>query len=334
MEKKHMKRIHTMSLSILSGLFILSCVLLTTGCATVPEKNAALERARAAYAQAQANPDINANAPVAVYEAAQALRKAEQAKDVEEMDHLAYLAERKAQIAVALAEQKIAENERERLSSEKEEILLDAREFEITHIRKEAEQAKKEAEAKTLESERSKGEAEALALQAEKARKVAEAKALEAEKSRLQTEQAIEQRKHIEREIAELKAKQTDRGIVLTLGDILFESGKANLMPGAIMTIDKLAEFLKKYPNRTVLIEGHTDSVGTETYNLGLSQRRAEALRTATISKGISSQRITTKGYGKRYPVASNATQAGRQQNRRVEIIILDEGKSGETLLK
>ena len=329
-----MKRIHIMSLSILSGLFILSCVLLTTGCATVPEKNAALERARAAYAQAQANPDINANAPVAVYEAAQALRKAEQAKDVEEMDHLAYLAERKAQIAVALAEQKIAENERERLSSEKEEILLDAREFEITHIRKEAGQAKKEAEAKTLESERLKGEAEALALQAEKARKVAEAKALEAEKSRLQTEQAIEQRKQIEREIAELKAKQTDRGIVLTLGDILFESGKANLMPGAIMTIDKLAEFLKKYPNRTVLIEGHTDSVGTETYNLSLSQMRAEALRTATISKGISSQRITTKGYGKRYPVASNTTQAGRQQNRRVEIIILDEGKSGETLLK
>jgi outer membrane protein OmpA-like peptidoglycan-associated protein len=276
-----------------------------------------------------------------MYEAEQALRKAEKADDVREMEHLAYIAERKAQIAVALAEQKIAENERERLAEEKDKILLDAREYEINQIRKEAdsmaheaEQARQTAESKTREIEHAKGKAEALALQAEKARKEAETRALEAEKSRLLTEQAVAQRKQLESEIAELKAKQTDRGIILTLGDILFETGKDNLLPGAVRTIDQLVEFLNKYPNRNILIEGHTDSVGGEIYNLGLSQRRADAVRSALISKGISAQRITTKGYGKKYPIAGNSTQAGRQQNRRVEVVILNEGVNGEKMLR
>jgi outer membrane protein OmpA-like peptidoglycan-associated protein len=332
---------NTMQTGLCILSFLLFTTLLTTGCATIPEKNAALERARAAYNQVQANPDINANAPVALYEAGQALRKAEQTKDVAEMEHLAYLAERKSQIAAALTEQKMAENERERLIDEKEKILLGAREYEIHQIRKEAEtraseaeKAKKEAESRALEIERTKGKAEALALQAEKSKQEAEAKAMEAEKARLQTEQALAQRMQLEKEIAELKAKQTDRGIVLTLGDILFETGKADLMPGAMFTIDKLVEFLNKYPNRNVIIEGHTDSIGSETYNLGLSQRRADAVRTALLSKGISTQRIATKGYGKKYPVASNSTPAGRQQNRRVEIIILNEGASSEHMLR
>jgi outer membrane protein OmpA-like peptidoglycan-associated protein len=101
-------------------------------------------------------------------------------------------------------------------------------------------------------------------------------------------------------------------------------------MPGAVNTIDKLVKFLEKYQNRNVLIEGHTDSVGSETYNLGLSHRRADAVRAALISKGISENRITAKGYGESRPVASNTTAAGRQQNRRVEIVILGEGISGE----
>lgn len=332
-----MKKIYYVFHSSYTSLWILSLLLAAnlfmSGCAGMPEKNAALERARAAYAQAQTNPDINANAPVAMYEAGQALRRAEQAKKVEEMDHLAYLAERKTRIAVAQAEQKMAENETERLSNEKEKILLDAREYEIQQIRKEsearaseAEKAKKEAEEKTFEVERTKGKAEAFAKQAEKAKQEAEARAAEAEKARLQTELALAQRTQLEKEIADLKAKQTDRGIVLTLGDILFETAKANLMPGAMLTIDKLVEFLNKYPNRNVVIEGHTDSVGSEAYNLGLSQKRADAVRTALLSKGISSQRITAKGLGKKFPVASNSTPAGRQQNRRVEIIILNEG--------
>ncbi|MFH1704227.1 MAG: OmpA family protein [Nitrospirota bacterium] len=372
------EKLYSYSFVIKTGLSVIMAVILfTIGCATISEeeKNTALERARAAYSKAQADPKIAANAQVAMYEAAQALQKAEQARDSEEMQHLAYIAERKAQLATAIAEQKKAENEITRLSKEKDKIVLEAREREIKSVRSEAEaraleaeRARKDAEAKALEIERAKGEAAALARQAEIARKEAEAKALqiqqakseaearalelekarkeaearaleaeqakketeakqrEAEMSRLQAEEAVAKSQQLESELKELKAKQTERGIILTLGDILFATGKSVLMPAAADTIDRLAAFLKKYPNRSVLIEGHTDSVGGETYNLGLSQRRADAVVAALISKGISENRITAKGYGESRPVVSNATSGGRQQNRRVEIVISDEG--------
>jgi outer membrane protein OmpA-like peptidoglycan-associated protein len=367
-----MEKIYSNSQLMKKGLsVIISVILFTIGCATVQEKekNVALERARAAYSQAQANPDISSNAQVAMHEAAQALQKAEQAKDVKEMEHLAYLAERQAQLAVAIADRKMAENERERLIKERDKILLEARERELERARSEAEamsleieRAKKEAEARTIEIERAKGEAAALARQAEQAKKEAEARTIEIERARseaearsleieqakkeaeakareaemasMQAEQAMAQRKQLESELVELKAKQTERGIILTLGDILFAPGKAVLRSGSIRTIDTLSAFLKKYPNRNVLIEGHTDGIGSEMYNLGLSQHRADAVRTALTSKGIAADRITTKGYGEKYPVASNANQAGKQQNRRVEIIILDEGVSPEKMLR
>ena len=321
---------------------VMALILFTIGCATISEeeKNTALERARAAYSKAQADPKITANAQVAMYEAAQALQKAEQARDSEEMQHLAYMAERKAQLATAIAEQKMAENEITRLNKEKDKIVLEAREREIKSAKSEAEIARKEAEARALQIEQAKTEAEAKALELEKARKDAEAKALEAEQAKKETEarqreaemarlqagEAVAKRQQLESELKELKAKQTERGIILTLGDILFATGKSVLMPAAADTIDKLAAFLKKYSNRTVLIEGHTDSVGGETYNLGLSHSRADAVKAALVAKGVSEDRIKTKGYGESQPVASNATSGGRQLNRRVEIVISDEG--------
>ncbi|MCG2720752.1 MAG: OmpA family protein [Thermodesulfovibrionales bacterium] len=105
-------------------------------------------------------------------------------------------------------------------------------------------------------------------------------------------------------------------------------------MSGATRTLDKLAEFLEQYPNRKVLIEGFTDSTGSETYNLGLSQNRADSVRDALTMKGVPATRITTKGYGEQYPIASNATSAGKQQNRRVEVVILDEGVGPEKMLR
>jgi outer membrane protein OmpA-like peptidoglycan-associated protein len=334
------KKLYSHFFVMKTGLaLVMALVLFTIGCATISEeeKNTALERARAAYSKAQADPKIAANAQVAMYEAAQALQKAEQARDREEMQHLAYIAERKAQLATAIAEQKIAENEIARLSEEKDKIVLEAREREIKQAKSEAEagaleaqRARKEAEAKAREIERAKGEAEAKALEAEKAKKEAEAKQREADMARLQAEEAVAKRQQLESEIKELQAKQTERGIILTLGDILFATGKSVLMPAAADTIDKLAAFLKKYSNRTVLIEGHTDSVGGETYNLGLSHNRADAVKAALVAKGVSEDRIKTKGYGESQPVASNATSGGRQLNRRVEIVISGEGVSGQ----
>jgi outer membrane protein OmpA-like peptidoglycan-associated protein len=125
-------------------------------------------------------------------------------------------------------------------------------------------------------------------------------------------------------ELEALQAVDTDRGMVITLGDVLFSTGKADLQPGAMSTIERLALFMTEYPAKTVLIEGYTDDVGSENFNLGLSERRAASVRNALLAAGVSPLRISTIGYGEARPIASNSTPEGRQMNRRVEIVIQD----------
>ncbi len=126
---------------------------------------------------------------------------------------------------------------------------------------------------------------------------------------------------------SELNARQTDRGMTISLGDVLFDTGKSQLKPGGTREIQKLAQFLRENPRRTISIEGFTDSRGSEEYNLSLSERRADAVKNELINNSIEAQRIVSKGFGESYPVADNDTNAGRQMNRRVEIVISDEGK-------
>ena len=132
----------------------------------------------------------------------------------------------------------------------------------------------------------------------------------------------------LRRQLAELNAKETDRGMVVTLGDVLFDTGKSDLKGGAVGNLAKLAGVLNKYQDRTVIIEGHTDSVGSDDYNYGLSNRRANAVKSFLVSQGISAGRIDASGKGEGYPVADNGSPAGRQQNRRVEVIISNTGVS------
>ena len=119
-----------------------------------------------------------------------------------------------------------------------------------------------------------------------------------------------------------MQASQTSRGIVLTLDDVLFDTGKAQLKPGAERSIDQIATFLNENPERRVQVEGFTDSQGTNEYNLELSQSRADAVAMAIIQRGIDAQRVRALGYGEGFPVASNANDGSRQLNRRVEIIV------------
>jgi len=126
----------------------------------------------------------------------------------------------------------------------------------------------------------------------------------------------------LQRQIAELNARETDRGLVVTLGDLLFATGRSELTGGAGANLNRLATFLREYPDRTVYIEGHTDSVGSAESNYLLSQRRAESVRSYLVGQGIAPNRLTTAGLGQGSPVASNDTATGRQQNRRVEVII------------
>ena len=140
-----------------------------------------------------------------------------------------------------------------------------------------------------------------------------------------QRDQATEQAARLQAEVDQLKAKPTPRGLVLTLGDVLFDTGKAQLNPGAARKLDQLAQFLTEHPERRVQIDGFTDSVGTESYNQTLSQERADAVKSALITRGIDASRVGTQGYGKGFPVADNADSGGRQLNRRVEVVIGDE---------
>lgn len=151
-----------------------------------------------------------------------------------------------------------------------------------------------------------------------------EAREREAE---LQAERAAEAEQRVEvlaEELEHVRAQNTERGLVLTLSDILFATDQSTLRPGAATTLDELAAFLTDYPERRVLIEGHADSRGPAGYNLELSQRRASAVQDALVTRGIEPIRIQTVGLGEGYPVASNQTSAGMQQNRRVEIVLSD----------
>lgn len=126
----------------------------------------------------------------------------------------------------------------------------------------------------------------------------------------------------LEQQVSDLQTEETERGLVLTLGSVLFETNKATLQTGAQRTVQKVAEFLNQYPQRKILIEGFTDDRGSDDYNQKLSEQRAQAVQELLVSNGVTSQRIDVHGYGEEYPVASNDNSAGRQQNRRVEIVI------------
>jgi outer membrane protein OmpA-like peptidoglycan-associated protein len=269
------------SLSAIAG------VLLVAGCAGMPKENAMLTDAREAYRSASADPRVVRSAAVERKRAEQSLREAEsimsQGGELDMVEHQAYLARQRVNIA-------------------REKRL----------------QAKADEEVAAAQRVRSDAVIGARTNEAASARKDAEARATEAEA-------ALARARDLENQLAELKAKPTDRGMVLTLGDVLFDTGKAELKSGAMRTIDQLAAFMNKYPARTVLVEGHTDSVGSAAYNRKLSEQRADSVRFALLNRGIASTRIVVRGLGLDYPVASNASAEGRQTNRRVEVIISDE---------
>jgi outer membrane protein OmpA-like peptidoglycan-associated protein len=139
-----------------------------------------------------------------------------------------------------------------------------------------------------------------------------------------ETQAAKEQLAQSQQQLADLKAKQTERGPMVTLGDVLFDTAAATLKPGADLSLDRLASYLKAHPQTKVLIEGHTDSRGSDEYNEALSQRRADAVAKTLIARGVSPDQLSAVGRGKQYPVATNDTAAGQQQNRRVEIVFSD----------
>jgi len=153
----------------------------------------------------------------------------------------------------------------------------------------------------------------------------------DASAARSEAEAARREAEALRQSMAELQAEQTDRGMVLTLGDVLFDLNQADLKSAGEQTVGRLAEFMREYEDRRVRVEGYTDSTGADSYNQQLSERRAESVRNALVNRGISSTRVESRGYGEQYPVAGNDSSSGRQQNRRVEIVISDKDGNIDT---
>lgn len=274
--------------SYATALTVAAGVALTlSGCATAPVSPEGSAEVRAKLTQLQADPELAARAPVAIREAEAAVRTAEEpigAADAALGSHRVFIADRKVETAMAQAATRQAELQRVTLGEERERSRLEAR-------TREADAANVEADATRLAAA---GAAAQAALQAD----------------------------DLQRQIDALQARATERGLVLTLGDVLFTSGRADLKTGAEVNLDRLVAFLEQNPERGVLIEGHTDNVGSDDANLGLSQRRADSVSSYLVRRGIAPRRINASGKGEHQPVADNGSEGGRQQNRRVEVII------------
>jgi OmpA-OmpF porin, OOP family len=148
----------------------------------------------------------------------------------------------------------------------------------------------------------------------------------QAEAQRRQAEQQVEafsdERSQVLLEARTREVEAIREGTVVTLGDVLFETGQASLLPGAALNLDPVVQYMRAHPDGSLVIEGHTDSVGSTGYNQQLSQARADAVRNYLFRQGIAQERILARGMGEGFPVASNDTSAGRQQNRRVEVLV------------
>ncbi len=257
--------------------------LILAGCASTPRPNAALENARAVVQTAEADPNVNKYAALDL----EAAKKQLDIADAAAMHHQDAAIAQPAYLAAQTA----------RLA--------------LAHGAAKADDARVAA-----------GQAERDQIQlAARTRDVANAK-MATNAALGQRDEAAEQAVRLQAEVDQLKAKPTSRGLVLTLGDVLFDTGRAELNPGAARKLDQLAQFLNDHPERRVQIDGFTDSVGTDSYNQDLSQRRADAVKSSLVTRGIDPSRIGSQGYGKAFPVASNTESGGRQLNRRVEVVI------------
>lgn len=269
-------------------------------CSSMPKTTSLLDQTRGDYLAAQSNPNVASYAPLEMKQAGEALEQANAAADAadsaEKIDKLAYLAKQKIALTQEVAKQKSAEADVASAGKERDQMRLDQR-------TNEADQAKASAEQSKLTAQVAQGEA------AEAQRKTQAAQAHAAK---------------LEAQLADLAAKKTERGMVITLGDVLFGTDMARLNQDGMRTAQTLADVLQENPQRTVLVEGFTDSIGTAPHNQELSERRATAVSTALQGMGVARDRIAIRGYGEAYPVAANNTAQNRQLNRRVEIVLSD----------
>jgi outer membrane protein OmpA-like peptidoglycan-associated protein len=274
---------------LLAPLAVLACV--------STEPTPSVVEARQMYLQTAQDPKVNQLASEQLYEAQKVNDRMERAlqrgRDEAEVDHLAYLVKRHTEIAKSTADAASMREQVKELGERRDQLRLDARSEEARRARG--------AAAAAIDVAAQRG-AEVLELRERAAAAEEEASVLAAK--------------------LELNSKVSERGLVITLGDVLFTTGSAMLASGAERTLGRVAELLQKYPDRSVIVEGHTDDVGSNAYNEQLSRQRAQSVADALIASGVKTDRLQVRGLGESAPAVPNTNAASRQQNRRVEIVL------------
>ena len=301
-----------MNRTLTAGALMTSLIL--GACATAQPPPAALLEARTTLRSAELDPAVLTHAPLELKKATESLNRANQMQDkgepVADIRSAAYVANQQAKTAMAIAQAKGndlaiagAEADRERARAER--------------LAGQAQRAQADARAAQAQS----SIAREQTANAEQRASGAEARTAAAQAGAANARQHADQ---LQQQLAALQATQTERGMLVTLGDVLFESNRANVKPGAQASLAKLSDFLQQHPSRSILIEGHTDSIGSAASNTSLSRRRASSVDLALEAMGVASRRVTIVGYGEDYPVADNTTETNRALNRRVEIYIAE----------
>ena len=304
------------------GVVVVTTSLLAA-CATSATVPAGAVVARQNLTQLKGDRELTGLAPVEVQAAEQAVIAAERPeRDLVLSNHLVLIAGQKVETAKLWSQSRYYERQREQLSQASDEARLDARTQEAEIARQQARIAqdstaiaRNQAAAARNDAALARSDAAAAQGAAAVARDQATSAQRDADAARMETEQ-------LARLISELNARDTDRGLVVTLGDVLFATGQSTIVGANNSNLAKLAVFLNQYQDRTVLIEGHTDSVGAESSNMSLSQNRADAVKSYLVREGVAANRLQAMGKGEGSPISSNVTDTGRQQNRRVEVII------------
>ncbi|MEX1032742.1 MAG: OmpA family protein [Cellvibrionaceae bacterium] len=290
---------------------VVTLVVLLSACASMPDETENLmTEAERHIEQARQTPAVAQYASRELQQAESSLSQAkslwdEKGRDEKQaVEHHAYLARQQAATALQLAALGEARAEIEQVSEQRNQVLMQAREREVDVARERADQAETRAEATEQRYRTEQRQAR--------------------QRSDDESQRQLEE---LRQTVESLQAQQTERGMVLTMEQVLFDFGEAELNPGGERALGQLARFLEQNPDRQVLVEGYTDNIGDENFNRDLSQRRADSVRSQLLARGISENRVETRGHGENYPVATNETIAGRQMNRRVEVVVGYQGQ-------
>jgi outer membrane protein OmpA-like peptidoglycan-associated protein len=297
--------------------------LLVAGCASTPRSTPELTEAHNAVQTLASQPRALQAAGPDLRTAQSDLKRADDAlhagAPTDEVNHLAYLALRHAQAGEARVDAAQSQAYVARATQERQRLLLQSERERALRAQQQAQSEQQQAQSSRQEAQSAQQQAQSAQQQVQQARQQAQQARAQAQQAQQQLANERAQYKQLQKQ--ELGARRTDQGMVVSLSNVLFSTGKATLQPGAHLQLDRLADYLKDHPKQRVLIEGNTDSSGSAALNQKLSAARAQAVAQALQLRGVSSDQYQTIGLGEAYPVASNDTAAGRQQNRRVDVV-------------